>query len=149
MQHSFGQEKSSIYYFIRHAEKADNSKNPVLSEIGIQRAKMWNDLFSEIDFDQIYTTDYIRTQQTASPTAVTRKINIKLYDPKTIVIDSFKKETVGKKVLIVGHSNSTPDFVNKIINKDKYTAIDENTFGNLYIITVSGNTITHQLLKLP
>ncbi|UFH35122.1 hypothetical protein [Flavobacterium acetivorans] len=56
---------------------------------------------------------------------------------------------MGKKILIVGHSNSTPDFVNKIINKDKYTAIDENTFGNLYIITVSGNTITHQQLKLP
>lgn len=149
LQNSFGQQNTTTYYFIRHAEKADNSKNPVLSEIGLERAKTWNKIFSEIDFDQIYTTDYIRTQQTASPAAVTRKINIKLYDPKTIVIDSFKKETVGKKVLIVGHSNSTPDFVNKIINKDKYTAIDENTFGNLYIITVSGNTITHQLLKLP
>ncbi|UFH35121.1 hypothetical protein [Flavobacterium acetivorans] len=51
LQNSFGQQNTTTYYFIRHAEKADNSKNPVLSEIGIQRAKMWNNLFSEIDFD--------------------------------------------------------------------------------------------------
>ena len=149
LQISFGQQNTSTYYFIRHAEKVDNSQNPDLSEIGIQRANLWNKIFSEVGFDEIYSTDYKRTTQTATPTATAKKIQIKLYNPKTIAIESFKKETLGKKVLIVGHSNTTPNFVNQIINKKIYADIEDTTFGNLYIVTINGDSITYQLLKLP
>jgi broad specificity phosphatase PhoE len=149
LQISFGQQNSTTYYFIRHAEKVDNSQNPDLSEKGLERAQLWNKIFSEVDFDQIYSTEYKRTFQTANPTATTQKIAIKLYNPKTVVIDSFKKETLGKKVLIVGHSNTTPNFVNQIINQKIYEDIEDTTFGNLYIVTINGAIITHQLLKLP
>lgn len=134
---------------IRHAEKVANSQNPDLSLIGLERATLWNKIFSEIDFDQIYSTDYNRTRQTVTLIAVDKKINIGLYDPKTLSITSFKKETLGKKVLIVGHSNTTANFVNQIINQNKYATIEDTTFGNLYIVTINGDTITHQLLKLP
>ncbi|MES2578323.1 MAG: phosphoglycerate mutase family protein [Bacteroidota bacterium] len=149
LQISFGQQSTTTYYFIRHAEKVDNSQNPDLSEIGLERANLWNKIFSEVSFDEIYSTDYKRTIQTATPTATNKKIQIKLYNPKTIVIESFKKETLGKKVLIVGHSNTTPNFVNQIINQKIYADIEDTCFGNLYIVTVNGDTITHQLLKLP
>jgi broad specificity phosphatase PhoE len=149
LQISFGQQSTTTYYFIRHAEKVDNSQNPDLSEIGLERANLWNKIFSEVSFDEIYSTDYKRTIQTATPTAADNKIQIKLYNPKTIAIDSFKKETLGKKVLIVGHSNTTPNFVNQIINQKIYADIEDTTFGNLYIVTINDGTITHQLLKLP
>ena len=149
LQISFGQQSTTTYYFIRHAEKVDNSQNPDLSEIGLERANLWNKIFSEVGFDEIYSTDYKRTTQTASPTATAKNIQIKLYNPKTTAIDSFKKETLGKKVLIVGHSNTTPNFVNQIINQKIYADIEDTRFGNLYIVTVNGDTITHQLLKLP
>jgi 2,3-bisphosphoglycerate-dependent phosphoglycerate mutase len=149
LQISFGQQSTTTYYFIRHAEKVDNSQNPDLSEIGLERANLWNKIFSEVSFDEIYSTDYKRTIQTATPTATDKKIQIKLYNPKTIAIDSFKKETLGKKVLIVGHSNTTPNFVNQIINQKIYADIEDTTFGNLYIVTINDGTITHQLLKLP
>lgn len=149
LQISFGQQSTTTYYFIRHAEKVDNSQNPDLSEIGLERANLWNKIFSEISFDEIYSTDYKRTIQTATPTATTKKIQIKLYNPKTIAIESFKKETLGKKVLIIGHSNTTPNFVNQIINQKIYADIEDTTFGNLYIVTINGESITHQLLKLP
>lgn len=145
---SFAQSKTTTYYFIRHAEKIDSSQNPDLSEKGLKRAELWNKIFSEISFDEIYSTDYKRTLQSASPTATTKKIKIKLYNPKTLNIESFKKETLGKKVLIVGHSNTTPKFVNDIINQNLFSDIDDETFGNLYIITVVDNTISYQLLKL-
>lgn len=149
-QNSFGQQTTTTtYYFIRHAEKVDNSKNPDLSEIGLERAKTWNKIFSEINFNQIYSTDYNRTLQTVNPTAIAKKTSIKLYNPKTIAIESFKKETLGKKILIVGHSNSVPNFVNKIINQEIYPNIDEDTFGNLYIVTFTDDTMIYQLLKLP
>ena len=149
LQISFGQQSTTTYYFIRHAEKADNSQNPDLSEIGLERANLWNKIFSEVGFDEIYSTDYKRTIQTATPTATNKKIQIKLYNPKTIAIESFQKETLGKKVLIIGHSNTTPNFVNQIINQKIYADIEDTTFGNLYIVTINDGTITHQLLKLP
>jgi 2,3-bisphosphoglycerate-dependent phosphoglycerate mutase len=146
---SFGQKTITTYYFVRHAEKVDNSQNPDLSETGLKRASLWNNIFSEVDFDEIYSTDYKRTIQTASPTATTKKIEIKLYNPKTINIESFKKETLGKKVLIVGHSNTTPKFVNDIINQNLFSDIEDATFGNLYIVTIIDGIISSQLLKLP
>jgi 2,3-bisphosphoglycerate-dependent phosphoglycerate mutase len=146
---SFGQSNTTTYYFIRHAEKVDSSQNPDLSEKGLKRAELWNKIFSEISFNEIYSTDYKRTLQTASPTAATKKIKIKLYNPKTLNIESFKKEALGKKVLIVGHSNTTPKFVNDIINQNLFSDIEDETFGNLYIVTIIDGIISSQLLKLP
>lgn len=145
---SFGQQNITTYYFIRHAEKVDSSQNPDLSEIGLKRAIQWKNIFSEIDFNDIYSTDYKRTIQTASPAATAKNVQIKLYNLKTLNIDSFKKETLGKKVLIVGHSNTTPKFVNDIINQNLFSNIEDETFGNLYIVTIVNNTISYQLLKL-
>ena len=145
---SFGQSNTAIYYFIRHAEKVDSSQNPDLSEKGLKRADLWSKIFSEISFDKIYSTDYKRTIQTANPTATAKKIQVKLYNPKTLNIESFKKETLGKKVLIVGHSNSIPKFVNEMINQNLFSDIEDETFGDLYMVTISGKTISFQLLKL-
>jgi hypothetical protein len=49
--------------------------------------------------------------------------------------------------LVVGHSNTISDFVNKLINQNVYAAIEDTTFGNLYIVTLNGDLVTHLLLK--
>jgi broad specificity phosphatase PhoE len=144
----FGQNKTTQYYFIRHAEKADSSKNPDLSEKGLERAKEWQMLFSELSFDAIYSTDFNRTIQTIKPISVKQNKNFSLYNPKTIDIEAFKKETFGKTILIVGHSNTIPNMVNQIIKENKYSDIAENQFGNLYIVTIFENQILSQLLHL-
>lgn len=147
VQLSFAQDKSTTIYFIRHAEKVDSSTNPNLSTVGLERAAHWGEIFSEIPFDGIYSTDFTRTKETATPTATNKKINITLYDAKNIDFQKFKIDNLGKKVLVVGHSNTIPDFVNKLINQNLYPNIKDTTFGNLYIVTINGDIITHQLLK--
>lgn len=149
LQLSFGQQNTTTYYFIRHAEKVDNSQNPDLSEKGLERAKLWNEIFSKVTFDEIYSTDYKRTKQSASSIAANQSIKVQIYDPKSIVRTEFLKKTRGKTVLIVGHSNTTPSFVNQIINQNIYTDIEDKTFGNLYIVAINRKVISHQLLKLP
>ncbi len=144
-QISFAQ--TTTIYFIRHAEKTDKSSDPILSEAGIQRANHWNDVFAAINFDAVYSTIYNRTQQTATPTAKKNKVIVKLYDPKTIDIEKIKKEHLGQTILIVGHSNTTPDIVNKLIHQNVYDTIDETTFGNLYIVTINESVVNYQLLK--
>jgi len=61
--------QTTTIYLISHAEKTDNSKNTFLSEAGLIRANHWNDVFEAIHFDAVYSTDYNRTVQTATPTA--------------------------------------------------------------------------------
>ena len=65
-----------------------------------------------------------------------------------IDVELFKKETQGKTILIVGHSNTVPNMVNQIIKENKYVDIAENQFGNLYIITLFENQTQSQLLHL-
>ena len=65
-----------------------------------------------------------------------------------IDVELFKKETHGKTILIVGHSNTVPNMVNQIIKENKYVDIAENQFGNLYIITLFENQTQSQLLHL-
>jgi broad specificity phosphatase PhoE len=150
IQFNFGQSQNTTtnYYFIRHAEKADSSKNPDLSEKGLERAQEWQLLFSELSFDAIYSTDFNRTIQTIKPISVKQNKNFTLYNPKTIDIEAFKKETLGKTILIVGHSNTIPNMVNQIINQNKYKDIEDTVFGNLYIVTITGNQIHSQLLHI-
>lgn len=136
------------YYFIRHAEKADSSKNPDLSEKGIERAQQWKALFSDINFDAVYSTDFNRTLQTIQPIVAGNNQLLKIYNPKMIDVELFKKETQGKTILIVGHSNTVPNMVNQIIKENKYADIAENQFGNLYIITLFENQTQSQLLHL-
>ena len=139
----------TTYYFIRHAEKkrGDNvGKNPHLSKKGIVRAKSWRDYFRDVPFDAIYSTDYNRTIETARPTAKTNQLEIKSYDPQQLYSDKFRKETEGKTVLVVGHSNTTAAFVNAILKKDYYEEIDDNNNSNLYIVKIIDDTIDHRLL---
>lgn len=141
----------TTYYFIRHAEKDrtdPSDKNPHLTEVGNARANRWSDILGEVKFDAIYSTDYHRTKETAQPTATKNNLELKIYDPKNIDATFFMKDTKGKTVLIVGHSNTTPEFVNKILGQNKYEDIDDSNNGNLYIVTITGEVISDQLLVI-
>ncbi len=142
--------KPTTYYFIRHAEKIQNSTNdnPELTKKGKKRAVYWSEVFQHVNFDMIFSTNYKRTIATASPTAISKKLKIKLYDAKKLYSNEFQKITKGKTVLIVGHSNTTPQFVNKIIGKKKYTEINETNFSNLFIVNLLQDSMTDTLLKI-
>lgn len=133
-------ENSSTYYFIRHAEKNRSNKDdkdPPLVINGQLRAAKWSLVLDNVKFDAVYSTDYNRTRETAQPAAEKNNLDITIYNPKELATDSFLKETKGKTVLVVGHSNTTPKFVNAIIGEEKYKQIDDTNNGNLYIVTIS------------
>ncbi len=141
----------TIYYFIRHAEKIrtdTTNKNPNLTEKGVLRAKNWSTVFKNIKFDAIFSTNYNRTVQTATPTAKNNNLEIQFYNPRELYSEEFQLQTKGKIVLIVGHSNTTPIFVNTILEKEKYPLIDDTNNSDLYIVTIIGNTISSILLRI-
>lgn len=136
----------TTYYFIRHAEKVNTEdSNPELSSKGKLRAENWAEIFSNISFDAIYSTNYIRTRNTALPTAESKNLELILYHPSKIDYEKFLIETKGKTVLVVGHSNTTPAFVNQLIGTEKYKLIDHDSYGNLYIVEIAEDSITDKL----
>lgn len=145
------QPQTTTYYLIRHAEKdRTNSTNqdPNLNEDGLKRAEKWATYFKDISLDAVYSTNYKRTQQTAKPTANTKKVEILSYNPRELYAADFKKESFGKSVLIVGHSNTTPAFVNAILGEKKYEDMNDDDNATLFIVTIKGKNKFCKVLKV-
>ena len=139
-QDSKSNEKTTTYYFIRHAEKDRSdktNKDPNLIQKGLLRAAKWSFVLENIEFDAVYSTNYNRTKQTAQPTAEKKGLEVTIYDPRQLFSEEFANNTLGKTVLVVGHSNTTPAFVNAVLGTKKYDSIDDNNNANLYIVTIS------------
>jgi len=146
----FAQE-TSTYYLIRHAEKDRSdktNKNPDLTKKGHQRALKWSEVLTKFGINKVYSTNYTRTMNTAKPTADEHKLTIKNYHPFKIDMETFRKETAGKNTLIVGHSNTTAAFANKLIGSEVYAEIKDNNNANLYIVTIEGERVSHVLIRM-
>jgi broad specificity phosphatase PhoE len=123
---------------VRHAEKQLGTKNPSLTLAGQQRAQDLSDLFTNIKVDAIYSSDYNRTVETAQILSNQTRLPIQRYNPRELgelknrILNNHQNEVV----LVVGHSNSTPTFVNKLLSEDKYSSFDESDYDNIFIVTV-------------
>lgn len=139
VQNSNPSEEMTTYFFIRHAEKDTSdaqNRDPLLSDLGVERVKKWIKVFKDVDLDQIYSTNYYRTKATATPIAASKDLEVQFYDPKKMNDEDFQKNTKGKRVLVVGHSNTNPHFVNSILKQKKFSDIDETESGSLFIVTL-------------
>ena len=127
----------STFFLVRHAEKALTGDNPSLTIEGKARAEELARLLEEIPIDAIYSTDYKRTMETAMPTAQAKNIPIKTYNPSDLegFAASFQRPTTNKKILIVGHSNTTPALINIFANSSQYANLTEKQYDNLYILS--------------
>lgn len=145
---SMDAQTETTLYLIRHAEKADSSPNTELSAEGKKRAEDWANFFKDIPIDLIYTTPYLRTESTCSPTAVSKQKEIISYSPKEMNLKRLIAEHPGKAILITGHSNTIPKQINQLLGEEKYLEIPESEFGNLYIIKARNGVISHTLTKM-
>lgn len=141
----------STFYFIRHAEKdRSNSENsdPELTQRGLGRAMHWAEILRDVELDAIYSTDYNRTSMTAAPTSVKQDVDVEYYDPRIIDIEQFKTDNLNRTVLVVGHSNTTPEFVNGIIGEEKYPAMSDDDNGSLFVVQMANGATTSQRLHI-
>ncbi len=140
----------STYYLIRHAEKDRSDPenlDPELTQKGLGRAMHWAEILNDVALDAVYTTDYERTSMTAAPISVKQDITVQYYDPETLDIAQFKVDNLGKNVLVVGHSNSTPALVNKLIGQERYGPMDDSDNGSLFIVQLFGSQATVSRLQ--
>lgn len=139
------------FYLIRHAEKVRSDKtdsNPDLNEKGLLRAHNWKNYFSNKNISKIYSTNYKRTLNTIKPLALENGLETLIYSASDIEYNDFIKSNIGETILIVGHSNTIPGFVNKLINDNYYDQIEDTNNSNLYIVSICKSKITHRLIKV-
>ena len=140
-------EKETQLFFIRHAEKEkDGSNDPLLTKKGESRAEYWATVFKNIDFDEVYSTQTSRTIATAKPSAKKDDLEIIIYDTKEIDIKELAKNKLGKNILIVGHSNSTPRLVNALLGNDDLQEIEHSNNSNLYIVRYRPDNVSLSIL---
>ena len=144
--HSFGQEtqtkesNAAVFYFIRHAEKDrsnPNERNPHLTEQGHYRAKQWAHFFKDIPLAAVYSSPYHRTIETATPTAAQKNLEVLSYDPRNLDPKPFLEQFPKGQILIVGHSNTTPAFVNAFLEKARYDDLDDSDNGSVFVLYIS------------
>ena len=141
----------STFYLIRHAEKVRTNKSdrdPKLNEKGIIRSLNWKEFFIDKDISKIYSTNYKRTLETVKPIQEAIGLTAILYSPSSIDYKDFISSNEGEVVLIVGHSNTIPNFVNKLINDQVYDQIDDLNNSNLYVVNLCDFSISHSLIKV-
>ena len=144
-------ENTSVYYFIRHAEKDrsdSTNKNPSLTLQGLERANKWALFFEDKNIAAVYSTNYKRTQQTALPIAKEQNLEIISYTAKELISEKFIANNKGKNIVIVGHSNTTPELVNRLLGEKKYEDIADSENNNVFIVTLTKNKTTAKREKV-
>ncbi len=134
--HVDAQGEPTVVYLVRHAEKADGGADPALTVQGFARAAVLADLLSDTGITHIYSSDFVRTRDTAEPLAGRLGLETLIYDPSDLVgMASLLRNTPGRH-LVSGHSNTTPRLV-ELLGGDPHTAIDEaSEYDRLYIVTL-------------
>ena len=141
----------STFYLIRHAEKVRTNKSdrdPALNKKGIIRAQNWKEYFINKDISKIYSTNYKRTLETVKPIQEAIGLTAILYSPSSIDYKDFISSNKGEVVLIVGHSNTIPNFANELINDQVYDQIDDLNNSNLYIVNMCDSKVSHSLIEV-
>ncbi|RYY99288.1 MAG: histidine phosphatase family protein [Chitinophagaceae bacterium] len=137
----------TTYYIVRHGEKeaapGAMSGDVALSAAGDERALALRDRLKSSRIQYVYSTDTRRTKATARPLAETIGAGIETYNPRDTGFVSYVLRRGKGNAVIVGHSNTVDDLVNRFLGRTELQDLPETSFGDLFIITRKGKRITY------
>jgi broad specificity phosphatase PhoE len=118
-------------FIIRHTEQADG-EDPPLTDIGHQRAARLPSVFRDAGIRVIYTSETLRTIQTAQPLAKVLAIDSRIVPRREIeaLVRRLAVEHTQDRVLIVSHSQTIPVLLRALghtadvpIGRDEYSNV--------------------------
>jgi broad specificity phosphatase PhoE len=134
----------STVFIVRHAEKADATKDPDLSEAGRARAEALAKMLKDANITAIYATEFKRTQQTAAPLAKALGITVTTLPAEDSASLIAKLRALNSNSLVVGHGNTIPDLI-KALGISEPINIGDNDYDNLFVVVLAERP---QLLRL-
>ena len=139
-----------VVFLVRHAERAASpapappagnmsmiaaADDPPLSPAGQERATRLAAILRSSDIKQIFTTELLRTRQSAGPAAQGMHVEITQVPAKNLdaLVAQIRQAT--GNTLVVGHSNTVPDILKRLGVKDDVTIADTE-YDNLFIVVL-------------
>jgi phosphohistidine phosphatase SixA len=126
---------------VRHAEKAAApADDPPLSKAGQARARALFEVVRDAGVTAIITTQFVRTRETARPSAVALKIAPEIVPASAGVqhpadVAHAALAHAGGVVLVVGHSNTVPAIV-AALGAPRPPPICDSSYDGIYVVTV-------------
>lgn len=141
--------KTTTYYISRHAEKANATTDPPLTATGEGQAIALRDCLKGKKISAVYSTNFLRTKATAKPTADFYNLGVNIYNPAqgTALVDSLKANN-SRNVLIVGHSNTVDDVVNRFVGTNAVSDLSDSEYGSLFIVRKKGSGYRFEKVSL-
>src|SRR5262249_55842666 len=111
----------STIFVTRHADRYGTEPDPELTPIGKEQALALAQLLSDANIKHIFTTELVRTQQTAAPLAHQANVT-----PVIVPQDKFdnlmaqikKAIRPNESILVVGHRATVPQIVHALTGRD-------------------------------
>lgn len=139
------QDSPTVVLVIRHAEKAaDGGDDPGLSEAGVKRTQELIEMAEDAGVAAIYTTQYKRARDTASPLAARLNVTATAFEisrenagayPSKLAKEVLSKHA-GQVVLVIGHSNTVPAIVEALGGKRPAPIDDATEFDRVFVVVV-------------
>ena len=139
------QDAPMVVYLVRHAEKVDDSRDPLLSPAGTARAQLLAGMLKDAGITHVWSTDYQRTRLTAAPTAAALGVKVEIYNPAQPAEFVTRLRATPGRHLVVGHSNTSPGLV-KALGGDPQGEMVDTEYDRLYVVTIGG-VVTSVLLR--
>jgi len=134
-------------YLVRHAEKlADDGDDPGLTEEGKRRSEQLAGWIRDKGIEDIWSSDYRRSRDTAIPLAGMLDKELKFYDPHDLPALAASLRANQRNALVVGHSNTTPDLA-RLLCVCFIPDMDDSDYDQLIVVGVSGENRSVEILS--
>jgi phosphohistidine phosphatase SixA len=123
-------------FVMRHLQKAADAQDPGLTPQGQACAQQLARFLAGQDIAAVYASTTRRAQETAAPLAAARGLAASPYAPADTAEVAARARAETGSVLIVGHSNTVPDIVERV-GGTRPAAIDESRYGDVWRVSRS------------
>lgn len=141
--------KAQMVIVVRHAERADGgatpgnsmtaSPDPQLSDAGKARAQKLASMLADAGVMAIYTTEYVRTKDTAAPLAAKIGVTAEVVMARDAdaLVAKIKSHKTGA-VLVVGHSNTVPAIIKAL--GGSVVSVGDDEYDSVFFVAANGTT---------
>jgi broad specificity phosphatase PhoE len=136
--------QTTTVVLVRHAEKVDDSADPLLSDAGSARARALADALADAGVTAILTTQFQRTRMTAAPlgerVGVTPVAVAAAGGSHAADVAARVREHSGGIVVVVGHSNTVPAIIRALGGPD-VGQIPDSSYDSMFVLTLTDSGV--------
>jgi phosphohistidine phosphatase SixA len=128
-----------LVVLVRHAEKADDSKDPPLTEAGKARAQCLADLLAPAAVTDVLSTDFQRTRDTVAPVALSHGRTVEVLGDADANGWAARLRALppGAVAVVAGHSNTLPVLVRDLTGQA--VAMNDGEYDRLFVVALAGS----------